>query len=232
MSRSFAGQAWSDLIADLFPFDVFAEAMDLADPPELLLEAEAAIIGRASPRRRADFAAGRDCARRALRRAGYRDAPLLRGANGAPQWPCGVVGSLTHGAGLCCAVVARARDARAVGIDVESAVGLDADLRRLVCTPSELAHHRSLDASFGDWPKLTFSAKEAVYKCLSPILRRFVDFGEVMIEFGADEGPHRGSFKVRAADISTPIANLCGEMVGRWRQEGGLVIAAASVGVR
>jgi 4'-phosphopantetheinyl transferase EntD len=50
----------------------------------------------AQPKRRAEFAAGRWCAREALRRLGAPVGPLHRTSLGAPIWPEGFQGSITH----------------------------------------------------------------------------------------------------------------------------------------
>ncbi len=46
-------------------------------------------------------------------------APILPGQRGAPRWPAGVVGSMTHCAGYRAAVVARADEVTSLGVDAE-----------------------------------------------------------------------------------------------------------------
>ncbi|POX38552.1 4'-phosphopantetheinyl transferase, partial [Streptomyces sp. Ru73] len=80
---------------------------------------EAAGIRTARPLRRAEFVTGRHCAHRAMERLGAPAAPVPRGVRGAPGWPAGIVGSITHCAGYRAAAVARSGRVRAVGIDAE-----------------------------------------------------------------------------------------------------------------
>src|ERR1700761_3617241 len=81
--------------------DLFGDAPDVTLFPD-----EEALLGRAVEKRRREFAAGRGCARRALAALGLPPAPLLPGEGGAPRWPDGVVGSITHCAGYAAAAVA------------------------------------------------------------------------------------------------------------------------------
>lgn len=136
----------------------------------------------AVPHRRREFAAGRACARSALRQLGLARHPVRRGPDRAPQWPTGIVGSITHCAGYCVAAVAPQALVRALGIDAEEAtplVGVEADL---IYTPSELAsaNNVSLPAAL-PVAKLIFSAKESFYKCYYPLTGRFLEFSDVAI---------------------------------------------------
>jgi len=85
----------------------------------LLFPDEAQYLGRAVPKRIQEFAAGRLCARRALAEFGFTDYPLRSNSDRRPQWPAPVIGSITHIAGMCGAVVAKQRQFRAIGLDME-----------------------------------------------------------------------------------------------------------------
>ncbi|MEU2758298.1 MULTISPECIES: 4'-phosphopantetheinyl transferase family protein [Streptomyces] len=61
---------------------------------------EARIVERAVALRKREFATTRRCAREALARLGLPPVPILSDRHGAPRWPEGVLGSLTH-----CAVI-------------------------------------------------------------------------------------------------------------------------------
>src|SRR5882757_7197234 len=95
-----------------------AEAFDDAGPGELRAE-ERASLGDAGAKRVTEFTTVRTCARRALTRLGVPAAAVVRGRGGAPQWPEGVVGSMTHCRGYRAAAVAHAVDIVTVGIDAE-----------------------------------------------------------------------------------------------------------------
>src|SRR4051812_39625397 len=126
------------------------------------IEADAvrgAVAGRV-----AEFAAGRVAARRALAALGVAPVALPVGARRMAEWPGGIVGSITHCAGLAAAVVGRTGDWWALGIDAEPAVPLDDDVCDAVTTPAEQATLADpLDAT------VVFCAKEAFYKCWSAL---------------------------------------------------------------
>src|ERR1700761_6826280 len=84
-----------------------------------LFPAERACVGAARERRRSEYATVRLCARQAMHRLGLPPSPVLSGPRGEPLWPDGVVGSMTHCEGYRGAVLARAGEYLAVGIDAE-----------------------------------------------------------------------------------------------------------------
>ena len=87
---------------------VVRSAYARTDPSERgLFPAEAAIVARAVERRKDEFATIRRCARTALAELGVPAGPILPGVRGAPVWPAGIVGSMTHCVGYRAAAVAR-----------------------------------------------------------------------------------------------------------------------------
>src|SRR5258708_8108427 len=71
-----------------------------------LLSLEESLVAKAVPKRRREFTAGRNCARRALAQLGYPDFALLAGSHGQPLWPPGIAGSITHCDDYCAVAVA------------------------------------------------------------------------------------------------------------------------------
>ena len=127
------------LIAGLLPPSV-AAAESTGRPPGAapgLFPAEQAALRTAGPRRRAEFAAGRSCARAALATLGVAAGPILPGPAGQPLWPAGVTGSITHCAGYQACAVARTTDVAAIGIDAEPDAALPAGLIETVATGPE-----------------------------------------------------------------------------------------------
>jgi 4'-phosphopantetheinyl transferase EntD len=87
-------------------------------PESTMLSIEAAAVEGAVAERR-EFGTVRHCARKALLRIGVPPVPVLPDVDGAPRWPVGVVGSMTHCAGYRAAAVARSSELCSVGIDAE-----------------------------------------------------------------------------------------------------------------
>ena len=100
----------------------------------------------AAATRRSDFLMGRLAAVEALRRLGA-EGSVGRSADGAPAWPEGIAGSLTHHSGVAAAVVGH--DLAGLGIDI--CPRLDGDRLRAVVrqclTETESERWNSEDAA-------------------------------------------------------------------------------------
>jgi 4'-phosphopantetheinyl transferase EntD len=197
-----------------------------ADPPgATLYPEEEACVARAVDSRRREFTTGRYCARAALVRLGLTPAAIVKGARGAPHWPDGVVGSITHCAGYRGAAVARSADMVAIGIDAEPNEPLPGGVAELVSLPGERARLASLADAYPEvaWDRLLFSAKESVYKAWAPITRSFLDFLEADVTFD----PAACSFVARLL-VPDPalVGGSRGELRGRFAVRDGLTVTA------
>ncbi|GLZ42918.1 4'-phosphopantetheinyl transferase superfamily protein [Actinokineospora sp. NBRC 105648] len=215
------------MIEKILPAAVVAvEAFD--DPPEaVLLPAEEAVVAKAVDKRRREFTTVRHCARQALARLGRPPAAIIPGERGAPQWPDGVIGSMTHCAGYRAAVLAEATAITTVGIDAEPHVPLPEGVLDAVSLPDERAHLAVLAVEHPDvhWDKLLFAAKESVYKSWFPLARKWLGFSEARIRFSPD-----GTF---TAELLVPGPHVDGTEItgfdGRWLTANGLAVAAIAL---
>lgn len=78
-------------------------------------------VATAQPERHAEFVTGRVLARRALTAMGIPWGSIPVARSGAPVWPVGAVGSITHCAGLRACAVGRRADHAGIGIDATPA---------------------------------------------------------------------------------------------------------------
>ncbi len=185
-----------------------------------VLPAEEALIARAVDKRQREFATARACARAALGQLGRPAVAIGRGPHGAPMWPPGIVGSITHCTGYCAAAVAEATRVRSLGIDAEPARPLPADVLGAVASAAEVAALRGRPGPL-PWDRLLFSAKESVYKTWYPIARRWLGFEDVTVTFGSsDEFEAHFHSPADATALGTP------RLTGRWLAAGGLVVTA------
>lgn len=216
------------VIEQILPGGV-ASAESFADPPDaVVFSEEAAIVAKAVDERRREFTTARSCARRALTSLGMAPAPILPGERGAPQWPPGIVGSITHCTGYRAAAVARIRDMLTIGVDAEPNEVLPDGVLEVVSLAGERARLRDLAAAAPGvcWDRLLFSAKESVYKAWFPLTARWLGFEEAVITFD----PADGTF---AARLLVPGPQLDGRpltgFAGRWLARDGLVLTAIAV---
>jgi len=179
--------------ATLLPASVVCfELREPGDPASLLPE-EAAPMGRAVASRVAEFAAGRLCARNALRAFGVDAFALRVGADRQPLWPAALIGSITHTAGLCAAAVARRGTLVGVGIDSELIARAAPEFLPRIGVASEVAWVQSLrPAEQSAAILLLFSAKEAFYKSQYPLTAEWLDFHDVCVALDAWRPPAEG----------------------------------------
>ncbi len=176
--------AFPEFARHLFSDTVAMASTDPRAPMPRLLGDEVLAVEQVSTARAREFGAGRDAARAAMVQLGHVPRPVLQGPNRAPIWPVGLTGSITHNETTCLAVVTDAPEIAALGIDLEAASALDPSLWPEVCTMPEMNWLAKLGPSQrGNFAKLIFCAKEAVYKAQYQISRTLMDFQAVDLEF-------------------------------------------------
>ncbi|WP_323009882.1 4'-phosphopantetheinyl transferase family protein [Paracoccus sp. (in: a-proteobacteria)] len=168
-------------------FSTHADAAGQPVPPEL---------ARGSARRRLDYQAGRRAAAEALAGLKGRPAAVGRGPDGAPVWPDGIVGAISHAGGRAVALVGNAAHYAGLGVDLETIVARPDEIAPVLLTKAEAARlpHDALHIT------LAFSAKESLFKALYPTLRRF---------FGLEAA------EVVSLDASGGVLRLC-QPLGPW----------------
>jgi 4'-phosphopantetheinyl transferase EntD len=219
------------MIEEILPPEVAsAEAFDdLGDlGGAVLFPEEEAVIARAVDKRRREFTTARGCARQALATLGLPPVPIVPGERGAPTWPDGVVGSMTHCDGYRAAAVGPSDRVRTVGLDAEPNGPLPDGVLDAIATPAEVGWRAGVagDGSGVCWDRLIFSAKESIYKAWFPLTRRWLGFEEAVVT----PDPHAGTF---AARLLVPGPVVDGERLtgfsGRWIIRDGLVATAITV---
>jgi 4'-phosphopantetheinyl transferase EntD len=216
------------VIEELLPDAVVAvEAFDDASNA-VLFPVEEAVVGRAVEKRRAEFTTGRACAREALARLGLPPSPVPSGERGEPQWPAGVVGSITHCDGYRACALARPTRIAAVGIDAEVNAALPDGVLTEIARPEELPGLRELRRAVPavHWDRLLFSAKESVYKAWFPLARRWLGFEDATVTFD----PSSGAFHARLLVRGPPLdGSELTSFSGRWLARDGLVLTAIAL---
>src|SRR5262249_36184567 len=125
-------------IRHLLPAGTVISGGDLRPSDGNIFPEEEKLVASAVEKRRREFFAGRIYARQALLELGQDPVPILRTSGRAPIWPDGFVGSISHCASVCAAIVALASNFRGVGLDIDHDTPLGGDVTRLVCRPAEI----------------------------------------------------------------------------------------------
>ncbi len=213
------------MLESILPAGVECQECFGEPPGGVIFPEEEQIIAHAVPVRRREYATVRSCARACLGRLGYPQVPILPGVGGAPIWPAGVVGSLTHCAGYAAAAVGVSPQVSAIGIDAEPDAPLPDGVLDLVATPAEQARLATTRSESGspNWDRLLFSAKEAIYKAWFPLVGEWLDHQQAEILIN----PHDRTFE---ALLSRDGLIINGRPVhrlhGRWIRKQGIILTA------
>jgi enterobactin synthetase component D len=176
-------------------------------------------LRNAVAKRQMQFRAGRFCAATALRALAphLAAASVGRAASGAPIWPAGVAGSITHTDDFVSVAVAWTSEVPALGIDTERIVSNDRarNLSSTVAIAGELALAREAGCTEAQAFTLAFSAKEAVFKCLhASVGRRFGFHDARLVSVDAN-----GTFRARLVTALAPHVPAGTILDGRFELE-------------
>lgn len=142
-------------------------------------------VGSAVPKRQREYASGRHFARIGLEAIGRIPSIISTAPSRSPVWPEDIVGSITHSDRFALVTIfPRGEPFAAVGVDMEVAQRVGPDLVPLVLTDDEQLR---LHAGKSD-PTLYFSAKEAVFKAIHPLVGLMIGFQDVEVAFDMDHG--------------------------------------------
>lgn len=179
-------------------------------------------------KRQAEFLAGRLCAREALRGlTGTAFVPPV-GEDRAPQWPTGIVGSITHGAGWAGVVVGSSQQWSGLGLDIERILAPErADrLAAEILTPRELEIYFPLNESErAALVTRTFSLKESLFKALYPLVKQRFYFQDAELL----DVTHQGAARLRLLiDLSANWRNGS-ELGGQFTTFEGYLLSLISI---
>jgi len=169
-------------------------------------------------KRRIEYLAGRYCAQKA---AGF-ELNLSASENGYPEWPEGCRGSITHRGGIAAAAVSSTH--RSIGIDVENISKFkNGGLVNQVLSEDE----KKLPAeSLQELTALVFSAKESIYKCLFPEVRKYFGFQAAEI-LGVDYEKGNFAYTLKQSLNSEFSAGYKG--LGSFAQQGSFVFTSVFI---
>ena len=178
------------------PGEIACAIAPIGDYTATLTRAEADLVAKAPASRRFEFSTGRRLAHRLLHASGLDAGEILSGGRREPLWPEGVVGSITHADTYAAAAIAARSTITGIGIDIEKRARVGPKIVHKLLTPNERRRYPNLD------PTLVFSAKEACYKFVFPLVGELVDYLDVEV----DMHPSLTRFDLRYIGPSTDNA--------------------------
>jgi 4'-phosphopantetheinyl transferase EntD len=183
-----------------------------------LTDEELQCCERFSSKRISDFVAGRYCASEALAKLGLDRVSIPIGDSREPVWPATIIGSIAHTDRLAGAIAASDMSYLGLGLDLEKLQPLD-NIATQICTEKELEFQRN-NSGFADYLNVVFSAKEAVYKCVWPIVQKFISFRDLELAMDAPAKHFRVSWN---NDVHPHITRIHGS----WATADGLISTIA-----
>lgn len=173
----------------LFPSEVVTWCAAIEALPRDLFPEEQSAVARAIERRRAEFAAGRGCARLALQTLGITPAALPQVPGGSVQWPDGVLGTISHNRTWCGAAAVRRGPVLGIGLDIETVARMSEGIAARVMTgPEKNFVDAGLPGERGLLQCLMFSAKEAIYKAVFHLITISISFDDAVVLPDPDAG--------------------------------------------
>lgn len=207
-------------VSGLFPDGVLTLVEHRDSWPTELAKAERVQLGDVCGKRLAEFAAGRQQARRLISTITGTAEPLLVGDYRQPLWPQGIIGSISHSDDYCAVAVASTGLIQDLGIDVETFEALNPEVEDLVLTASEMEATKSLE---GWVRKLIFSIKESNYKCCYRRVKAFIDFKQCEVALDLDSQVHRSVIRCNN-HLGQPVTI---HAEGKWKIETGHIFTSA-----
>lgn len=171
-----------------------------------LMAEELPLLEGANSTRRQEIISGRTLARELMAEMGFSPAPIVRRAIGSPIWPKGLCGSIAHSNRHVAVVLAPSRNALSVGVDIEDGRGLGPAWTE-VASEDEVASFSCQEAAADNATLVReiFSAKEALYKCQSPITGN-EDLGHLDVAVMRTSNGSINAVSVKALDQRTADA--------------------------
>lgn len=142
-------------------------------------------LENAVTKRRAEFFAGRYCAKKSLSSLDGTATDVHIGKHRNPLWPNHIVGSISHSNSHAVAITALKSTIRGIGIDIQEEIGVDTQLKieRHIIFGDE--YNTVLQGKKDLTPQIlftiAFSVKESFFKAAFAEVGRFFDFSCVSI---------------------------------------------------
>lgn len=183
--------------------------------PDVLFTSEKELIENCSLKRQIDFCKGRYCAHQALEKLGRSGFAILRDPHGAPIWPVGITGSISHSGDMAAAVVVEETEILAIGLDLQIRNQI---LPHSVLTTffhsDEIENYLNLTESYSElFSYAVFSAKESIFKCYYMIDRSFLNLHEISVTLDWCSG----TFRTRiTGEHGSNLRMFCDQLIGRF----------------
>lgn len=184
----------------------------------------------AVPKRKAEFLAGRFVVKQAINMLDIEPLEISIGLHRAPQWPNGIVGSISHSGNKAFCFLSQFSSR--VGIDYEEFISnkIAEEIKYSIISVEEEQLCSSSEYSFNQILTMIFSAKESLFKALYPSVKRYFDFLDVRVLTISNSVPieqkkYHGKYSSVTLQLQTDLSSeLCDglsfKLYYQWRENG------------
>ena len=193
---------------------------------DVLFPSEKKLIENCSPKRQIDFCKGRYCAHQALEKLGRSGFAILRDPNGAPIWPFGITGSISHSGEMAAAVVAKKAEILAIGLDLQiTNQTLPFKVLTTFFHSDEIKNFLNVPDSLSElFSYAVFSAKESILKCYYTLNRSILNLHEISVKLDWWNGTFSACI---IGKHGSNVHMFCDQLIGRFGFAGDYVFSAA-----
>jgi len=191
---------------------------------------EYADVRNSVPTRELEYRVGRYLAKSLLsRKWAIHGVDLYKKQNGGPNWPVGMVGSISHSSRTCIVLVAEQKMYEGLGVDIEEGGKFSNEIEAYISSPGELLRFSKFmeaEASL----RAVFCCKEAIFKSLEAYLWNRIGFNDVEIDYSLSAVQNMFKFRFRFTkniELRRPLD--CRQLLGNVFVEGDSVIATAVI---
>ena len=140
-------------------------------------------LQRAVPKRKAEFLAGRHCAKKALAAFGVENYTVVADKNRCPLWPNDLKGAISHSNQNAMVALTDRADLLGVGIDVEAVMSTKTmnDITKMIMPGDDRVLLQMPEHTPETILSLCFSIKESFFKAAYPSTGYYFDFDAVVI---------------------------------------------------
>ena len=134
------------------------------------------------PERIQDFLSGRRCAQVALSELNptFSDIEINMGSSGAPLWPDGYLGSISHILGQAIAIAAPKKEIKTLGIDIEKIISQPkAKEIKVYVMPDDFSVMKKEGLTETESVTIAFSVKESAFKALYGTKDQIFEFEDI-----------------------------------------------------
>lgn len=141
------------------------------------------VLNDAVNKRKAEFLAGRYCAKRALLALNVENPKVGIGYKRAPIWPNNIKGAISHTTHTAICITTADEKIKGIGVDQEIILEdkIITDIQSQIVSQQEVKLLRSIELSFAAAFTMAFSIKESFFKAMFPKYLEYFDFDAVSI---------------------------------------------------